>query len=506
MRRTLDCVVVGYKSTPFRQLVDTTRAGRRISGSYEHFMASSVVLGGERKNYSELINACSAHSTGKPSDHEVFRLPSLGVHYLTSYLRTRGFQAEPINFFNHDRKRFDELLAEQPRSVAITTAFYFDPRSIRELVDHVRARSPETKVIVGGPYIYNLTCECPPAEQMKQLEQMGADIYVADSQGERTLGQLCAELRKPTPDLASIPNLIFGSGKSYERTRREVEENDLDQCAVDWTSFDPATLAPTVITRTARSCANRCSFCRYPILGGPHTLASLDVVERELDYLHSIGITTLVIIDDTINIPLPRFKDLCRLMIRKRYGFRWFSYFRCANADDEAFDLMAASGCAGVFLGIESGDMTILRNMNKKATTDAYRNGIAQLKSRGIITYTSFMVGFPGETEESAANTRAFIEEIRPDFYCLEAYFHERKVPIADRQEEFGMKGYGYSWTHDTMDWRRAAALVREGYKTIRNSTILPLYHFNLWSVAYYTSQGFPLEQVTPSCSSRARC
>ena len=33
--------------------------------------------------------------------------------------------------------------------------------------------------------------------------------------------------------------------------------------------------------------------------------------------------------------------QICRLMIRKKYGFRWFSYFRCANADEEAFDLIA---------------------------------------------------------------------------------------------------------------------------------------------------------------------
>jgi len=43
------------------------------------------------------------------------------------------------------------------------------------------------------------------------------------------------------------------------------------------------------------------------------------------------------------------------LPFERYYGFNWFSYFRCSNSDEEAIDLMARSGCKGVFLGIESG-------------------------------------------------------------------------------------------------------------------------------------------------------
>ncbi len=80
-------------------------------------------------------------------------------------------------------------------------------------------------------------------------------------------------------------------------------------------------------------------------------------------------------IDDTFNVPLPRFKDLGRLMIQEQYNFNWFSYFRCSNSDEEAFDLMAKSGCKGVFLGIESGSPSILKNMNKAATIERYAEG-----------------------------------------------------------------------------------------------------------------------------------
>ena len=145
-------------------------------------------------------------------------------------------------------------------------------------------------------------------------------------------------------------------------------------------------------TRTARSCAFKCAFCRYPLIAGELVLTDLSVLEKEFNYLHSIGITHLLFIDDTFNIPLKRFKELCRLLIKNKYDFNWFSYFRCANADEEAFDLAAESGCTGVFLGIESGSLPVLKAMNKGATPEKYMQGINALNSRGITTYTSFII------------------------------------------------------------------------------------------------------------------
>jgi p-methyltransferase len=220
------------------------------------------------------------------------------------------------------------------------------------------------------------------------------------------------------------------------------------------------------------------------------------VIERELAYLHSIGVKQLLFIDDTFNIPLNRFKELCRMMIRRQFNFQWFSYFRCANADLEAFDLMAEAGCTGVFLGIESGDNQVLKAMNKIATAEKYRVGIGRLRERGILSYASFIIGHPGETVDTARHTIRFIEETRPDFYCLEAFFFDPKVPIGAKAAEYGMTGTGYAWSHNTMDWGMAADLVEEGYRTIASSIVVPLYGFDLWSLAYLMGQGLTLDQL----------
>jgi radical SAM PhpK family P-methyltransferase len=497
MRVPIDCVVVGYNDTRFEALLKRNEPFRDRSGGYRHLVVNSVPYRGRRLKYSDLLNEVRREALGPTESLHVAKMPNLGVCYLVSFLRKRGFRAEHINFFNEERDRLQHMLEEGVRSVAITTTFYFESEPIREIVDFVRRHSDSARVIVGGPHIFNVCTDNPPPVQDELFSDMGADLFVFDSQGELTLARLCAELRNATPAFGSIPNVIHRiADGSYQRSTREAENNDLDTNAVDWSLFAQSFLGPTVQTRTARSCAYKCAFCRYPVMAGGLNVTSLAVVERELDLLRDMGIRYLLFIDDTFNIPLQRFKDICRLMIRKRYPFGWFSYFRCANADREAFDLMAESGCIGVFLGIESGDDRILKSMNKVATVAKYRDGIHELNARGIITYASFIVGYPPETDDTARNTIAFIEETRPTFYCLETFFFDPKTPVGARATELGLSGRSYAWRHHTMDWRRASDLVEEGYRSITSSTVVPLYSFDLWSIAYLLGHGICREQI----------
>ena len=497
MGTQLDCVVVGYYEQPVDDLMESSRQMRDISGGYQHLLANTVPFRGKRVRYTELLNVGLREAAGKDYDYHVGRLPNLGACYLTSFLRKRSFEAAVVNYFNHDREVFRQLLASSPRAVALTTTFYFEASPIAYLVNFVREHSPSTKIIVGGPHIYHICSDYPEAIQNHLFSQMGADIYVFDSQGELTLSRICAALREPAPDLGTVPNLIYTKdNRSFHRTPRKIENNGMDEESIDWRHFSTDLLVPSVQLRTARSCAYKCAFCRYPVLAGDLNLMSLEVVERELQYLKEIGVTHLLFIDDTFNIPKNRFKDLCRMMIDRGFGFKWYSYFRCANADDEVFDLAARSGCTGVFLGIESGDNRVLKEMQKTATVEKYRNGLAKLREHGIFSYASFIVGFPGETEESAENTLSFIQEVGPTFYCLESYFHDKKVPIAARSDEFGLTGASYAWKHDTMDWRRAAELVVSGYHRISNSIPVPLYGFDLWTIGYLMGQGMSLEYL----------
>jgi p-methyltransferase len=248
--------------------------------------------------------------------------------------------------------------------------------------------------------------------------------------------------------------------------------------------------------RTARSCAFNCSFCNYPTRAGKLTLAGIEAVERELDSIRQLeAVKNVVFIDDTFNVPLPRFKDLCRMMIRKNYGFNWYSYFRCSNSDEEAIDLMAESGCKGVFLGIESGSPAILKKMNKAATIEKYAEGMRLLRQRGVLTFGSFIVGFPGETKETVSETVEFIAENRPDYYRAQIWYCEPGTPIDQRRSEYAVDGEGFVWRHATMDSLEAMDHIDRLFLTITESKWLPQWSFDFWIIPYLTGRGVTVDQ-----------
>ncbi len=495
MAEKLDCLVIGYNRGSIEGHLELAKAGKEVSAGYQHVLANSARFLGKRGDYFDAINAALAAATGQPSELHFGRMPNLACNILASFLQRHDLTTDVINYFNGEQERLIELLKDEPLSVAITTTFYIDNAPIAEIAEMVRKHSPSTKIIVGGPRMFHMFSDYPEKRWPFLLKNVGADIYVFDSQGELTLSRTVKELKKPEPNLKRVPNIVTGDPLAL--TMRLPEANEMNSTSVNWDSALEHSHANVVSMRTARSCAFKCSFCRYPLIAGSLDLTDVEQVEVELRELHNKGIKYVLFIDDTFNIPQPRFKELCRMIIRNKFDFKWLSYFRCANADDEAFDLAAEAGCIGVFLGIESGDTTILKNMNKGAKVDRYKEGIRKLNERGIISYSTFICGFPGETEETIQNTINFIRETKPTYYSMEPYYHDPKVPIAERGEEFGMQGSGYSWKHNTMDWKDATKWSLYAYENITESTVLPLNNFDLWSVGYLLGEGFSMETIT---------
>jgi radical SAM superfamily enzyme YgiQ (UPF0313 family) len=529
MDANLDCLVLGYHDVELDRIAAESYSMREWSGAYENVRANSVIFDGQRISYMDLLNKVLEASRGANPGLHVARMPSLGAWYLASFLRKAGYRAEIVNFFSHERARCAQLLRENPRAVAITTTFYVDPTPIKEIVHFIRQTNSSVRVIIGGPYVFN-ACEqysTQPELLADLLRDTGADIIIVDSQGELTLSRVISHLRgdryanethvavatrrsrsnsltpvtspahaSPTDDLHTIPNLLFFESQQLVRTQRVVESNDMNVFSEDWSAVAAEHFIPTVVTRTARSCAFSCAFCRYPIMAGPLNLKSLETIEQQFDLFQGRGVKQVVIIDDTFNVPLPRFKQLCKMLIRNRYDFEWFAYFRAANADPACFDLMAESRCGGVFLGIESGDQSILDNMHKSSRVDRYSNAIKELNRRGIITFASLIVGFPGETPQTVQNTIRFLQDAQPLYYRAELYYHSTNTPIQQHAHELGICSAGYSWRHNTMTWKEACEQTRLIYKSVKESKILPLHNFDFWSIPYLLGTGLSREQI----------
>lgn len=492
----LDCLIIGYNESPFEVYEGMLHNYGEDSEAYRDLKFSFLDLGDRKLNYVQLMNHVWGRAHGWEEGEERFisgDIPTLAAAYLTAFLQRRGYEADYINLFQYEKEELRRALKERkPHLVAITTTLYVVNPPATEIVEFVRSVDPSIRIVVGGPLIANHNRNYKGPQLRAALEDIGADYYVVEGQGEATLATLVDAVKEG--DVSSVPNLVFVDGDEVVRNPVVAERNDLNETYIDWRAFDDRELGPTIQTRTARSCAFSCAFCNYPTRAGKLTLASLDTIEVELDSMAALGgVENVVFIDDTFNVPLPRFKDICRLMIDKEYGFNWFSYFRCSNSDEEAIDLMARSGCKGVFLGIESGSPRILTNMNKHATIEKYSQGIGWLREAGILSFGSFIVGFPGETAETVQETIDFLQVNRPDYFRSQLWYCEPGTPIYHKKDEYGIDGDGFVWTHDTMDSMEAMDHIDRIFLTVDGSHWLPQWSFDFWIIPYLMGKGITL-------------
>ena len=376
------------------------------------------------------------------------------------------------------------------------TLYAFLPLPVVSIVDMIRQRCPETTIVVGGPLIYNLVHDLDDETLQGTFRAMGADIYVRESQGEATLASIMKCLQSGG-NLADIPNCYINSTSGFQFTKHVPENNPIEECSIDWDSFEDWELGDTVQMRTARSCAFKCSFCDYPLRAGALSAAEVATVERELRQLARRRVRNVVFIDDTFNVPIGRFCKICEMMIANDFPFSWFSYFRCSNAKDPAvFDLLSHSGCAGVFLGVESADETVLANMNKRAHGDDYRRGIAEFNKRNIASFASLIVGFPGETQQSITNTINFLNEACPTFYRVEPLWYNVRAPIAKDAERFGLSGSAFRWKHSTMEANTAADGAQRIFEEVHGPAWMPMYMFDFWALPYLMGKGMKLQEM----------
>jgi len=372
---------------------------------------------------------------------------------------------------------------------------------ILEIMAFIKECNTGTRVILGGPFIAtHVRLHGHDSLILDQLfKTMDADFYVDSSQGESALVSILHSL-KTGAGVDTIPNIYYknrgSGGLIYTAAHRVRENNSLSQNMVDWGLFK-GRVGSYAGVRTSISCPFSCAFCGFPQHAGEYQTADLDALETEFNTLHQTIIPDhLHFIDDTLNVPPERFKNILRMMIKNKYDFHWHSHFRCQFADRETIELMKESGCEGVFLGIESGCDTILENMNKAASVEQYLHGISLLKEYGITTFGCFIIGFPGETTETARESFDFIRNSGIDFYRAQLWYCDPITLVWKEKDKYAMTGAHFNWTHSTMNWEQACDLIEKNFLSTGEPVWVPQFNFEFDTVFHLLHRGLTLNEV----------
>lgn len=492
----IDCLFIGHNEMQFDKYEEMVRTMGRNSGAYRDLNLNFIQFQAKRYTASEVYNHFGASSSKYFEPMNLGNKFSLAIAYLGSYLVKRGFSIDYVNSFQNQKEELAEKLAHgNIRLIAIPTTLYVSVFPILEIMTFIKKYNREASVIIGGPFIATQIRTQEKEAVQYMMKSIGADFYVNSSQGEGALAETLGALRDGKP-FKGIRNLIYRDGGEYLTNTFEPEYNSLDENNIDWRLFDHG-IQKIIATRTAISCPFSCAFCGFPQHAGKYQTAAIETVEQELNLIEGLGkVVNIHFIDDTFNIPPERYKEMLRMMIRNRYSFKWNCNFRCQFTDREMVELMKESGCEGVFLGFESGSPQILKNMNKAATVEKYREGMDLLKEYDITTYGSFIIGFPGETYETVNETIDFIETCKPTFFRTQLWYCDPFTPIWKEKDRYQIKNSQFEWSHAMMDYRTACDLIDEIFLSVKNSIWVPQYNFEFDGIFNLLHRGMDLSRI----------
>ena len=435
--------------------------------------------------------------------YDAFTPTHLTGAYYESLARRHGYDLHHVNHATRvDLERLAPTLA--PRFVFVSTTYMTETSNVLDAVQHVRANWPSVPLILGGLVLVELSKSVPDSVFQSLLKAWGADAYVITPLGEAAFLNLLASRDKAVADVR-LPMAWVRRGNRYVVDESLAEPGlDIDENYVRWGLLDPNQLYHTVHTRTARSCAFVCSFCSYVSNQGPLTLSDPKTLERELQELKATGkVKSIIFTDDTFNVPVTRFHELLKVL--QRFDFEWYSYYRAQFTDDDCARAMVDSGCKAVFLGIESINDKVLRNMKKAATRKAYTRGVRELKRAGIATHANFILGFPGDVP---GNTRELIDWVDGegiDFFTVTPWYCSPATPIgtAEEKKRFGVTGNFWRWKHATMDSNQALEGEQWAIENARNSIFMSeLAAQCFWSEIILYANGFTPEEARPMVAS----
>jgi p-methyltransferase len=462
-----------------------------------------VHLNGRFMSHLDVINLVrSGKVFSEGSDQErrkllsIWNLPGLSSLLVASAAKHEGFNVKVINNFDSEYDRFVDYYDGQsaPPLVGISTTFYLGYSEVKRLTNKLRKLDPDMKIALGGAFANEQTINSTVEQFQSPMRKFGVNYVLHAFNSDEDFPALLRAHQRGT-GFPQVSNLAyFNPVGEFCITPKVWNSPTLNSKPMLWKEVDLSFVNRTVQLRAASGCPFACAFCSYPETAGGHFAMELQLIERQLRDIQSLGfVNRIIFIDDTFNVPLRRFKEILRIL--GRFNFEWFSFLRVQYVDEEIARLMSESGCRGVYLGIESANDTVLRNMNKKVTREKFLRGMDYLKRFGITTFVAFVIGFPGETQETIDENISFLNSCDADFYSTKEFYYMPHTSVYGDRGKYGLTGMGNKWSHNTMDSRTAGEMKTYMFGSVKRSIFVDP-DTSLWYLAYLYDQGFSLEQI----------
>ena len=307
-------------------------------------------------------------------------MPPLGVMALHSYMLSRGIESAIENDFDfHDLSKY--------RGFTHIGISCMTPQKSQayKLLHAIKKSYPEKIIIIGGPHANFYLQEC--------LDEAFDHIVVGD--GEFALEKI---LRGETSERVVRIPVSAEEMNNFPLPYREP--SFLNQYEFQTQGFKATTIL------TAKGCPMNCAFCEHA--GTKTKLYHPENVGQQIDQAQAAGFNAIMFFDDIFCLSKHRVEELSREIVKRRMHYRCFAHAKTMTR--EIAELLAGTGCIEIGFGAESGSQKILDAVNKKTTVRQNMDLVEICNEHHIKVKAFLMLGLPGETRETVAETAKFLD------------------------------------------------------------------------------------------------
>lgn len=294
-----------------------------------------------------------------------------------------------------------------------------------EFLKALRAKFPQTKIVVFGEVFLE--------PSLIQEAKKYADHIIFDP----LRSELPALLTQGTE--AAWPHRSNGSRKETRELRTGIPRHALfDNTHYRWPFVKHFRFASVY---TQFGCPFVCSYCTESITNVTYRPA--DIVLQEMALIKSLGYKELQIGDASFGHPRENAVKILEGMIREKFGFIWSSYTYPGLADEKMLDLMAASGCHTLVIGIDSADGALLQKYGRNLPQGRIRDFVANCHKRNIGVCGDLILGFKEDTKESCLKTIELAVELDLDYASFNIATPMMGSSIREEYQKTGMVEIG---------------------------------------------------------------
>lgn len=193
---------------------------------------------------------------------------------------------------------------------------------------------------------------------------------------------------------------------------------------------------PSAYVKISDGCNRFCSYCMIPHIRGRYHSFPREQILAEVAELVEAGTREIVFIGQDTGLWGRDFDEpssVASLLAEAAESFKdtWFRllYLQPAGIGDDLLECMASHDniCSYLDMPLQHADASVLERMNRRGNGEEYLQELARVRAAvpGIATRTTFMAGFPGETEEQFENLVDFADEACFDYAGVFPYSQE---------------------------------------------------------------------------------